>query len=225
MIQIRCLKLLPYLLAGSACNIGVAWICAVCVNTSSGVQETASSNSSSWDVVRYSRPGAALFWSQRIGRPSSDGGDGPESPPARLLPSWSHYAVPSHELVSGTRSYDIQYGDARGWPMLAFWSTPRHSLETSLDGVPTRIDRPVTGGIATGLEPWKISFYDSPKTLPYRPIWVGLAVNTAFYTSIVWLAVALASVLRRSLRRFRGECPSCAYQLHGAPQCSECGNA
>jgi len=164
-----------------------------------------------------------MFWSQRIGGPPYEAWDGsPE--PTQLLPSWSYFAEPTPELASGVHSYDIQYGDARGWPMLALWSSPRHSYETKVNGILSRIDLPVAGGIPTALEPWKISYYDSPKTLPLRPIWVGFAVNSAIYALVVWLAAYAARSLRRSFRRSCGKCPSCAYPVGDTFVCSECGH-
>ncbi len=41
-------------------------------------------------------------------------------------------------------------------------------------------------------------------TLPLRPIWRGLAINTAFYAAILLLLILGAFVLRRHIRRKRG---------------------
>ena len=65
--------------------------------------------------------------------------------------------------------------------------------------------------------------------LPLRPIWPGFAVNTLFYATILWLLIPGPFVLRRLIRRKRGRCPKCGYDLRGQPPeagaggCPECG--
>ncbi len=69
------------------------------------------------------------------------------------------------------------------------------------------------------------------KYLPLRPIWPGFAINTVFYTAILWLLFAAPFALRRWRRRKRGLCPACGYDLRGRPPnsgsqaCPECGKA
>ncbi len=62
-----------------------------------------------------------------------------------------------------------------------------------------------------------------PKIL-LRPVWPGFAINTIFYSALLWLLMCGPSVLRRFLRMRRGLCPQCAYDLradfaHGCPEC------
>ncbi len=63
------------------------------------------------------------------------------------------------------------------------------------------------------------------RLLPLYPQWGGLAVNTAFYSAIFWLAVPGPKLLRRLMRRRRGLCPMCGYDLahHHHEICPECG--
>jgi hypothetical protein len=59
-------------------------------------------------------------------------------------------------------------------------------------------------------------------TLPCGPLWPGFALDTAFYAAIaltLWSAPGLA---RRRLRRARGHCPACGYDLSGLPPGSPC---
>ena len=60
---------------------------------------------------------------------------------------------------------------------------------------------------------------------PNRVIWSGMAINTVFYALILWLPFA-PFVLRRSIRRKRGHCIKCGYDLRGAEHevCPECGS-
>jgi hypothetical protein len=64
---------------------------------------------------------------------------------------------------------------------------------------------------------------DFPK--PFAPIWPGFVIDTLFYAAI-WggLFFGFASA-KRGIRRARGRCPECGYDLRGnlSAGCSECG--
>lgn len=60
--------------------------------------------------------------------------------------------------------------------------------------------------------------------LPYRPIWIGFAINTVFYTLIVMMIAWIVRQARHARRMRKGLCPYCAYELHhdfraGCPEC------
>ena len=59
--------------------------------------------------------------------------------------------------------------------------------------------------------------------LPYYPIWPGLAVNTAFYATVLWLLICVSLALRRFIRMKRGLCPKCTYPMGESAVCTECG--
>ena len=63
------------------------------------------------------------------------------------------------------------------------------------------------------------------RLVPLHPRWTGLAANTIFYGAIFWLAVPGPKLLRRILRRRRGQCLDCGYDLahHEHDTCPECG--
>ena len=63
------------------------------------------------------------------------------------------------------------------------------------------------------------------RRLPIMPLWPGFAINTIFYTIILWLPIGGRSVLRRHLRRRGGRGLRCGYDLRGdfAGGCPECG--
>jgi hypothetical protein len=67
----------------------------------------------------------------------------------------------------------------------------------------------------------------SPKDywLPLQPLWPGYAINTIFYGAMLWILFATPRSVRRRLRRRRGLCPACAYDLRGSASqsCPECG--
>jgi hypothetical protein len=61
--------------------------------------------------------------------------------------------------------------------------------------------------------------------LPLRPIWQGLFVNSAIF-GVAWSALILVPlVLRRRLRRRRGRCLGCGYDMRESVGscCPECG--
>lgn len=65
---------------------------------------------------------------------------------------------------------------------------------------------------------WPIALH-----FPLRPLWGGLAINTAIYGSIVWLLTGGVVVARRSVRRRRNQCEGCGYPRGVSPVCTECG--
>ncbi len=62
-------------------------------------------------------------------------------------------------------------------------------------------------------------------TLPIQPTWPGFAINTLFYAAVVWSLIFGSFALRRLIRRKRGLCVACGYDLRGCqkPGCPECG--
>ena len=64
---------------------------------------------------------------------------------------------------------------------------------------------------------------------PLRPFLPGFVFNSLFYGGILWLLLpgpfVLWRFIRRHLRRRRGLCPACGYDLrHGEHEaCPECG--
>ena len=61
--------------------------------------------------------------------------------------------------------------------------------------------------------------------LPLHPIWPGFAFNTIFYATILWLLTLAPFTARRLIRRKRGLCIKCGYDLCGTEHyaCPECG--
>ncbi len=64
-----------------------------------------------------------------------------------------------------------------------------------------------------------------PKVIPLRPLWLGFAVNSVFYAAILWPLICGPFVLRRHIRRKRGLCITCGYDVRHADHdaCPECG--
>ena len=105
------------------------------------------------------------------------------------------------DWVHPTGTGDAGYYRFDGQPQPTYWSY----------GLPLEFDR-------FGFEP------RCGKRLPVHLIWPGFAVNTVFYALILWLLIPGPFVLRRIIRRKRGRCPKCGYDLRGdlSGGCPEC---
>jgi hypothetical protein len=105
----------------------------------------------------------------------------------------------------------------RGWPARSFWGSAlcvpgARATVTDTYGC-TLIDEPIlqSGG--------------KPQLLPFLPIWPGFVIDTLFYAAI-WFGLFFGfASAKRGLRRARGRCPMCGYDLRSnfAAGCSECG--
>ncbi|MEE9128511.1 MAG: hypothetical protein V3T84_00710 [Phycisphaerales bacterium] len=62
-----------------------------------------------------------------------------------------------------------------------------------------------------------------PRYLPYRPIWLGLIVNTLLYATVLIAIMSMWAVMRSKLRLRRGRCPNCKYPIGVSEVCTECG--
>jgi hypothetical protein len=110
-------------------------------------------------------------------------------------------------------------GEHWGVPLRAFegWRGVRPNGQTVVFGDITQLfvnDR----GLALVL--------NNHRVVPIIPLCSGFAMNTFVYAFLWFFALLMTARFRRSLRRRRGLCPACAYDLHatsaGSP-CPECG--
>jgi hypothetical protein len=62
--------------------------------------------------------------------------------------------------------------------------------------------------------------------LPLGPVWKGLIINTLLFSAAWFALFAVISKVRALLRRCRGCCARCGYDLRGSngDRCSECGS-
>lgn len=167
------------------------------------------------------------------------------------VPSWSRVrGTLDLEETMRFRSERNVVELAAGWPMHAFTATiylesigARHraasnermviegdELTWTLPGGQQMHFRLKPGdGVAGGVlleEGARLSgTWNPPRALPMRPLWFGLIVNVVLF-SAAWLVLLLAPrAIREELRRRRGRCPRCGYDLQGelVAGCSECG--
>jgi hypothetical protein len=143
-------------------------------------------------------------------------------------PSYQPYGSP-RALVDGTsfaaemkERFDrleepCAWWRADGWPLLALSAEARWVSYDALG-----VSR-VVGGVLVGSE--NVFPHDGVRILPLQPIWSGLVINTALYTSL-WFALFSLGDIRSGFRRRRGQCVRCGYKLLSVQtRCSECGKA
>jgi hypothetical protein len=72
------------------------------------------------------------------------------------------------------------------------------------------------------------SWLDQRDWFPTDPLWPGFLVDTAFWGGaafcVWWSGRGGAGFVRRGVRRRRGRCVGCGYELKGLAVCPECGS-
>ncbi len=214
----RLLTILLLLLAGAVVNVAVAWGSAASVDLWSDIwlqrHGTSSSTFPCWGVVVIRKPSATYVFRSAISRPHTravgwlDNLD---------VPYWSQAAErPANEPLDSYRGYTE---DGRGWPLIC--------LVSSMDATLNNPGRGWTyGAVSGGISLAGFQGSDQmPRSLPLRPVWTGLALNTLTSAALLWLLFFAPFTLRRHLRARRDLCPACGYPVGESAACSECGRA
>ena len=141
--------------------------------------------------------------------------------------------VPNHDPLrqNGLRQQliDMSYRSSKhyaridaGWPMRSFRgfvSGGVKQLPTSQ--IPPPPQKPQVHNVITRQRP--IGKGTLTRYLPYRPIWLGLIVNTLAYATVLIAIMWMWFATRSKLRLRRGWCPSCKYPIGVSEVCTECG--
>ena len=115
--------------------------------------------------------------------------------PSRCL-QWESWSEFEVNFLQGTTIYRNEGHPARTW-----WRS----------GIPVSTQR-----FGFGSRSWK--------GLPIHPVYFGFVVNTIFYAVLLWILTLGPFTARRMIRRKRGLCIKCAYDLRGTSGgCPECG--
>jgi hypothetical protein len=110
---------------------------------------------------------------------------------------------------------------AFGWPCPALWyhvqgvTSRNTATATAIEG----------GLLLTPRSSLEVRGYDF-RALPLWAFWPGLIADSAIFALLWWLALFAPGAFRRTLRRRRGQCSACGYDLRGNPPsapCPECG--
>ncbi|MCH8824757.1 MAG: hypothetical protein IH984_14760 [Planctomycetes bacterium] len=232
----RLFKLALFLLLGAVVNVAVAWLIAVRVNVvGSGPDliEITYENSQPtgvWLLSRWTQMGVTCYTSyhEYYGYAVAYDPESDSNPidaihittpsPSEVTPKWTGLRTPV------SRGID-EFREVRGWgwPCSSMWS--EYFLDFS---VPAKSGWNFTSGIdprGLGLSSTRQYNDPFPRILPVRPIWPGFAINTVFYAAILWLLTLAPFTARRMIRRKRGCCLKCGYDLRNVEheKCSECG--
>jgi predicted RNA-binding Zn-ribbon protein involved in translation (DUF1610 family) len=207
MIKRCATKAIVFLLAGAIINVAVAWACAIFIQydpslNSYGVWHFEHAQSDSW-VMYSTKPGAEITKVLKLPRRMSVGEAKAVLNGQQLVPK---YAFP---YCSADKSCKVV---SNGWPYLSLHSVVVFGDNKSRrvkSGIP--IDRDANG-----------------KVLPLNPLIGRTLANTVIYAAIVWMLFAVPGVVRRRMRRKRGQCAACGYSLRGrgtsgGEKCPECG--
>ena len=227
----RLTKLVVFLLLGAVVNVGVAWACAVSmVSGMSDAQERVGGSMDGpdyrlWIIYEHRAPGRVRILSYWQGLAEGGGtlSPWPDDPAEPLVPGWAPFLSPSYEPP--VHAFHHYVAQTFGWPCLSMWGAVKISRQYQWrpGSKPT-----VSTVFALELDPDKA---DDPndhwdlRLLPLHPHWPGFVVNTIFFAAILWLLTLGPFTARRFIRRKRGLCIKCGYDLRGAEHevCPECG--
>ncbi|MBX3403197.1 MAG: hypothetical protein KF699_07280 [Phycisphaeraceae bacterium] len=134
--------------------------------------------------------------------------------------------------------------DAAAWPQLPPGATPPGNItfvQVEIQGIPfacvygRMMGPPGSNGMVMEGMHWfaghtwrNFSRQGEDLILPFHPIWSGYILNTLAWGLPLFALTLVPPAIRRTLRRRRGLCPACAYDLRATPAgspCPECGSA
>ena len=206
----RLTKLVVFLLLGAVVNVAVAWGCVL------------------WSG-RIPDPGPFVDISDPFAWPRDVSADWPAAQKQTMSRSWcltllltiAHAPMQAPNPPPGTvLGWGMTVFQA-GWPYRALES--KH-VQVNVTGGRVPLDFKPAVTLPANLQFLKVN-EARYRTLPLRPTWPGFAINTIFYAMLLWLMMFASFSLRRTIRRKRGHCIKCGYDLRGAEHevCPECG--
>ncbi len=216
------IKLVVFVLLGAVVNVAVAWGCAWWIDTirapygkdldsPAEYRDVAVEFDRGWiDIRHYEFAGYSMYQTERI---SLDAGatwlDCSEAMRLAGLPHWGNPNLSPFPIDRIPELHELY-----GWPLYSLECECDQTGETSWS-IKVAETRTTIGG-----------YWHVPKVLPLRPIFPGFLINTLFYGVILWLLWSAPFATRRLIRKRRGQCVRCGYDLTGAGHvvCPECGD-
>lgn len=177
--------------------------------------------------LQFEKSGGFQVWRQSYSRISDEftvqsweiDGPGPAEMPlaSTAIPKMrpGHVRADIGSLLKCWTNYTIA-----GWPLRCAWGAEWVRLNGS--------ESDLSVGIARLNIPPSVSSLTEVDRLiiPYRPLWSGLVVDLVAHTAFWSIPLLGVPAFRRHLRRRRGHCPACDYDLRGSvagTPCPECG--
>jgi len=238
----RLFKLALFLILGAIVNVVVAW--ALAIRPDSRPPHSDSTlvgfDSYKWNepyrpnqfrtrvwyrigAIRFTQEVRTIRTSRRAVQPIE------ETEYRKLVPDWSEFAS-GEPMARYPKAFDarktnpILYVEfASGWPSYALrYYGPVLLFQTGSSGGPDYSD--VNGCLQIEIPKSMIRKRYLNK-LPFYPLWSGFLTNTIVYTAIAWTLWSSPFVIRHVIRRKRGRCIKCGYDLRNVEheKCPECG--
>lgn len=208
------------LLLGVVTTVAVAWGCAVLANPlAHGVilGSFFSSPNQGWWYWIAREPGATVI-ERSMARSNAMPTD-----PKGIVPWWSAVREAPAEIETGTRAIWIE--DARGWPWVTMVTETRYGTALESPYNPFAGSPGEDLNLELGLPPNPV-VASSTVHLPTRPIWLSFVPSAVGWAAVFAAIFYAPSALRCHVRRRRGACPACGYDLRYTPdllRCPECG--
>ena len=219
----RLTKLVVFLLLGAIVNVAVAWGCQIHAEFRSTTFGEYGDLDEYFSVHVNVGFGITEMSTSRRKSTGADFIEGDAAVVARVLPKWGDFDTPLPEYVRTEVSADYLITESRraeacGWPLRCLWAEIGRGITRYRYDQDVWFDEqvPATSGYLV---------FDGYINLPIRPFFPGFAINTIFYAAILWLLTLGPFTARRMIRRKRGHCIKCGYDLRGDffAGCPECG--
>ncbi len=138
------------------------------------------------------------------------------------------------EIEQGSRGWVVDHRFViirSGWPLRSFECQGKKSFANNAlnyewsGGVEPPIMLQPEQGIPFGTaNPIMLAPWGCPP-IPVRPIWSGVAANTALFGGAWWILLAMSVLVQHLIRRRKNRCVHCGYSLYllESPKCPECG--
>ncbi len=138
------------------------------------------------------------------------------APTRRTLPTLLPSSDPFARWPTNLTGADFGYG----WPCIAFWYQTRGRIQGNASDIDS-----FAGALVIQGNP-DVRGQPNCRVIPFWPVWRGLLIDIALYAVLWSLLLFGLPALRRAVRRRKGLCPHCAYDLRATPPnqpCPECG--
>ncbi len=222
-INFRCIFV--FLALGVVANVLVAWVIALTVDydrcdgfrTGFHLDPSSPDDHTGWKLLRLEGFGTSWYIAKWQDYFPSQGLPTAKSPDWNLgmLVDEFFSALQVSSKGSGLATHCDGHAFLRGWPFRSFMCVVREN--------PTGVG---TVGILA-IDSHLRDGYDV-RYLPLRPILPGVVINTIVYAIVLRILWIGPQRVQRVLRRSRGKCVACGYDLRGnsqSPECPECGTS